>query len=800
MPGATPSPNKPRGVVTTDHVDSTYTYVLRNSVRRSIPKYLGKDGQSKAAVMHMFNDIRLAMADDSLEDIILDALRDAYLQDEEHAREQEERDEQDRKDGMKREKVAPKSTAVTSGSKQPPQAGGGREYFESRTRSKPYGVRSVKAPTTKTRQGPSDNYTKQAATRDRDTTQDISRKVSGGWTRQGSDSSSEEVDKFYSALDVDQFYSAENTLRRESADVKEAKLVNMSTTPTYSAKKQVQFSGGAKKSPSTLEDWKTTTQNMGDATMRHDSNLNYLVRRHVGRALPKYTYNKMVTRALKQLSEKLMDEVPLLPGSLALNHDDVDFTSFDKDARKEAPKDSKGGQKGSSRDEPWVQKGKNAKKSVDQDLPWVTRGDPVTTSSKVTDDSSSDLPWVSRGNQDDSYNMQKRTTTPARELPSRMSIATQTSMRALNDGCVCYPQTVTAGSAGRSWNKNTNQSGDALILSSEDGLHEEIFYDALCNVPTDLQITSDFQQDEMSKSFLKRFRLNLLFRKQKKNQEEKKFVKAVHKVIDARRSGCIDDDGNFVTSIPPPSPKSDGDSSPPPVVKPKPKKTSQLDKNGNKRESLKKRGSSRRRHNPDRESYPLPEEDDGSEGYASASEMDDFNPTAFLERNRRSAENRLYRDDGDDADVESDSDGANSQNRRVRFSDDVQHFGEIVALQEVESSDNLDAEDDEPDISRLSLKSKIELFEKVSSNEFLDDRSYQGSPPPDLPEPTTLPTKDRVQLFEDISSGKKPTTCAASNSSKTPRRAVESCQFTQTASKISFFEELSGVKKESKKE
>ena len=446
-------------------------------------------------------------------------------------------------------------------------------------------------------------------------------------------------------------------------------------------------------------------------------------------------------------------------------------------------------------DLPWVSKGQNAKNNDDaidsEELPWVRRGENAT-SSKVTRDSSTDMPWVRKGIPATGKSGKKRTTTPVDEA-SRMNVSTQTSSRALCEECDYYPYLFTEG---RGYNTNTNQSADSISLSSESSVQEEIFYDALC-WPSEPQIIVDHQDDSMS--FLKRFRLNLLFRKQKKGGNEKKFVSAVHKVIEARRSGCIDDDGNFVTSIPPPSPKNDGEKSPPPT-KPKPNKS--LDKNGNKRESSKKRGSSKRRHHPhNRDSYPLPEEDDGSEGYASASEMDnfEFNPTAFLERNRRSAENnrsaekdRYYKDDaGEDADIESDSDGANSSSRRVRFSDDVQHFGDIVALGgigETESTDNLDVEDDEPDTCLLSLKSKIELFEKVGSNEFLDERSFQGSPPPDLPENSSLPAKDRIKLFEDISCGKKPTTCYGTH--KTPRRAVDSCQFTHTQSKISFFEQL----------
>ena len=881
-------------------VNTNYTFSLRRSVGGAIPKYLQhhEGAEGKAAMMHMFNVIRTAMADDNVECMVADVLgvktTAPRVMKGTGGDKTVERQ-------TTREKIVqgpPRASAKGSGNQQ--RSDGGRSSPRSfggqndvspphrqMTEFGPYGLerhsscnmdepyifeRGYKKPPTVISQKPKVTIAtnncevgKQQRTTEVGKQQRTTRSADSSNSHDNTPGSISRFiqkgspkDAMYTMADYIEMerYPKDGQFGREDFEV-----ISTSNKPSDGQRgilknQNLDFDYGVKGTPP----GKTSTKPVGDPTMRYDSSMAFSVRRRLRHAIPKFTSNN-VTGALLQLSEKLMDEFHLDTDSSAMTN---------MNACQQQDKNS--GQAASntgtiSEDTPWVSKGSCAKENkpqtkrentsalttgksassktnpndshygaattgnrmvnspgkATQNPPWVSKGEAVTTPARRDySDSSYDKPWaVTKGNAACRITAGAASSgAPARAYnqPGTSSVYTQTSQRALCNDHVVQPRTITAK---RGWNKNSNQSASSLSVSlypegssiQEADVTGEIFYDAVTTLDN-FQIKSDQPTDNnnndiMSKSFLKRFRLNLLFRKKKHN--EQKFVSVVGKVIEARRSGCIDEDGNFVQNF---TGKKDdssvkqtelGKKSPPPQVKPKPKQ--KLDKNGNQRvSSSKKRGSSKRRlhqqqHNADRNSYPLPEEDDGSEGYASASEMDDFNPTAFLERNRRSAENRFYRsDDGDEADVESDSDGNNSTNRRVRFSDDVQHFGEIEGLGDPNagSTDTLDIdieEDNSPDISLLSLKSKIQLFEKVSSNEFLDERSYQGSPPPaDLPDSAaSLPTKDRVQLFEDISCGKKPTTCAKTN--KTPRRAVESCQYTLTQSKISFFEQLSDPNK-----
>ena len=113
-------------------------------------------------------------------------------------------------------------------------------------------------------------------------------------------------------------------------------------------------------------------------------------------------------------------------------------------------------------------------------------------------------------------------------------------------------------------------------------------------------------------------RFDLLFRRKRRG----KFVECVHKVIEARRSGCIDEDGNILKPLTEML-----------AAQEKLKHTQGGNSNGPvgsaSEEALKV--ETRNTHRPlarqqvvsIRDSYPLPEEDDGSEGYASAGETDD---------------------------------------------------------------------------------------------------------------------------------------------------------------------------------
>ena len=285
------------------------------------------------------------------------------------------------------------------------------------------------------------------------------------------------------------------------------------------------------------------------------------------------------------------------------------------------------------------------------------------------------------------------------------------------------------------------------------------------------------------RSIAKRF--DLLFRRKKKN----KFVDCVHKVIEARRSGCIDEDGNILKPLTEMLAEHDklkkqaGNSA---------KKNHQesASEEALKAEVQNPRSPVRVRHRASvRDSYPLPEEDDGSEGYASAGETDDsFNPTAFLERNRRTSRR-----------FSSNSEEGGHSNRRVRFSDEVQQFGgpENEPIDEHVATDP-DAEakpaktTDEPDISSMPLTTKIKYFEgvmfsdqnntKLPINKPLDGVNDQ----PPRPCPGSPEIRHRVKLFEDISKG-----IPIEPPLPKPRRAVQSCQYTQTKSKINFFEQLS---------
>lgn len=341
---------------------------------------------------------------------------------------------------------------------------------------------------------------------------------------------------------------------------------------------------------------------------------------------------------------------------------------------------------------------------------------------------------------------------------------------------------------------------------------------------TSSSVESKPRDDTMAffkRSFAK-VRLDLLFRKKKNN----KFVEVVEKVIEARRSGCIDEEGNFVQALDEQLKKHAKETA---KSKKKPKKGE--GESGEKRQEaeVKPQEHGMGVSNPNyRESYPLPEEDDGSEGYASASEIETVDSSnsgsSGPERSPRlsgilSNRSSQHESSEDSGDVEGDGKriSRRTSSRRVRFSDEVQEFEHIHLLGKEDQSIVLSSSDDESvnddDVCVLSLTSKISLFENMSkkkdttkqhpkltrtsghrhsdpgptrdsmipdASEFAENTDAKGNKLGSI-------TKARVQVFEKLSNvrpgERKPP-------KPKPRTSLLEIRMNQTKMKIMFFEQL----------
>ena len=386
-------------------------------------------------------------------------------------------------------------------------------------------------------------------------------------------------------------------------------------------------------------------------------------------------------------------------------------------------------------------------------------------------------------------------------------------------------------------------------------------------------------------AFLKRSlaRLDLLFKKKPEPERRTKFYECVERVIEARRSGCIDEDGNIVkpldellrkneerieeeerkevlqvpkyrVSIVEPRPRPRArliQGIPPTYVRPdKLRKRKELaimrqeqqqqqqqqqqqkqqlrikkqqrrvspvivdgvisqrlitpTNSSDEEEELLNRSRKRDRitavSNPTyRESFPLPEEDDGSEGYASASEVDhfEFNPTAFLERNRTSGNplhHHVHRHHGfsdQSSDEAEDDHDLRSAARRVRFSDDVQEIESFLSGGEESPVCSITG-----DPIALPVHTKIDLFEKVSicsvkpqQLPLVNRHSDPGPRVPPRPHISRLQcsaTRDKVVLFEELSHPENRPVPPPR-----PRRRKLEAKMNETKLKINFFEQLS---------
>ncbi|KAJ8031353.1 hypothetical protein HOLleu_28060 [Holothuria leucospilota] len=281
---------------------------------------------------------------------------------------------------------------------------------------------------------------------------------------------------------------------------------------------------------------------------------------------------------------------------------------------------------------------------------------------------------------------------------------------------------------------------------------------------------------------LAQLKLAKLFRKKKKS----KFQECVNKVIEARRSGCIDDQGNILYPLKK-------------MLEQKQREQIQAEKLYSEITKLHKlqRKDSRPPSCMSRESYPLPQEDDGSEGYASASELEnfEFNPTIYLERNRAAGlPNNCIP-------CRYDSKRSGGSERKVRFSDDVCR----ISNYSYESSCSYSSEGDGPEVDStdtscrhrndysddqcddrfsLTLEEKISFFnqamraesrgnaKKMSKSTSFIERGYQ---------PGTGSLKSKVAMFENLSKG-------GSSSQRSSR--TEEWIRSETRSKIRFFETL----------
>lgn len=407
----------------------------------------------------------------------------------------------------------------------------------------------------------------------------------------------------------------------------------------------------------------------------------------------------------------------------------------------------------------------------------------------------------------------------------------------------------------------------------------EVCGECLCDIKGLISPSPDialftFQPEEIM-AFLKRSlaRLDLLFKK--KQESRTKFYECVEKVIEARRSGCIDEDGNIVKPLDELLRKNaakteeekakeeemNGREMPRvpnyrvSVVEPRPRPRARLikgipptyvrpDKMRQRKEmermpqqqQLRQRLKQQRRVSPVivdgvltqrlitptnssdeeeekdrpkpdritavsnpmyRESFPLPEEDDGSEGYASASEVDhfEFNPTAFLERNRTSGNplhhhvHRLHGDSDQSGDEVEDEHDSRSASRRVRFSDDVQDIENFMTSKGRDRASNIF-----PDPTALPVHTKIDLFEKVTScvkvpPPLMNRHSDPGPRIPPRPNVARLQssvTKDKVSLFEELSNPENRPVPPPR-----PRRRKLETKMNETKLKINFFEQLS---------
>lgn len=293
----------------------------------------------------------------------------------------------------------------------------------------------------------------------------------------------------------------------------------------------------------------------------------------------------------------------------------------------------------------------------------------------------------------------------------------------------------------------------------------------------------------------KRFRavgLKGIFRKKKKT----KFEVCVDKVIEARRSGCIDDEGNIIQ----PAVKTLTSSKDKELKRSKHAYYKELEKQMV-HQRTKKRPPSCTSH----DSYPLPQEDDGSEGYASASELEnfEFNPTVYLERNRAAGlPNNCIPS-------RYDLKSTNSA-RKVRFSDDVCRISSYSVASSCGDSTTTDDDNsslnfwnegtiekrlresnlsssDAPDRSSLSLDEKISYFNEVISYESQLSLNEIGCSAVAVRKRRGYQTgsgslRSKVLMFERLSRGGH---CRSAGTF--PRRELH---IGETRAKIRFFETL----------
>ena len=351
--------------------------------------------------------------------------------------------------------------------------------------------------------------------------------------------------------------------------------------------------------------------------------------------------------------------------------------------------------------------------------------------------------------------------------------------------------------------------------------------------------TLDSKPRDDTMAFFKRsfakVRLDLLFRKKKNH----KFVECVEKVIEARRSGCIDEDGNIVKTLDEQlKARGKKKSSDKKKKQQKSPALTQSNSDADKRPEAEIKPQSRVMgvSNPNyRESYPLPEEDDGSEGYESASEVETVDSNGGGSVQDRTSprlsgilSNRSSQHESDENSVDAKPVVRRASSRRVRFSDEVEEFdhihGELVGKPPRDFSGGhghriVVSSEPEPvqetDNCVLSLTKKISLFENMSKQTSNQDQNLHpklsrttghrhSDPGPARdsmkPDPAEFPTKGeddaqnfvsitraRVQAFEKLSL-RKPGERKVPKPK--PRTSLLEIKMNQTKQKIMFFEQL----------